>query len=182
MTLAILVIAGITYPFLLYAGSGHVPSLVFAAFACALLALRAWLGPAWTAPLQRPLFIAIPLIAVIALLDGNLAAKAYPVAISWGFALLFAQSLWSPVTLVAHFATLQGNILTPSAQHYCRRVTFIWAIWLSLNGGIAALLALFGQLEAWTLWTGLASYLVTGGLFAGEFTLRRLLRRRHAQG
>lgn len=180
--LAILVIAGIAYPFLLYAGSGQVPSLVFAAFACALLALRAWLGPSWMAPLQRPLLIAIPLIAAIALLDDDLAAKAYPVAISWGFALLFAQSLWSPVSLVERFAALQGNILTPTARRYCRRVTLIWAGWLALNGGIAAALAMTGALEAWTLWTGLISYLVTGALFAAEFSLRRILRQRHAQG
>jgi uncharacterized membrane protein len=81
---------------------------------------------------------------------------------------------------VERFAELSGDVLSPAGRRYCRRVTLVWSIWLALNTAVSAGLALAGSLAAWTLWTGLIAYVVTGAIFGGEFMLRRMLRRRHA--
>ncbi|HEY1360768.1 MAG TPA: hypothetical protein VGF60_00910 [Xanthobacteraceae bacterium] len=155
--------------------------LAFAAGACILLAVRAFWGEQhWSRELRAPLLVAIVLIAGLALLDGALAAKAYPVVLSAGLALLFGLSLRQPRSLVERFAELSGDVLSPAGRRYCRRVTLVWSIWLALNTAVSAGLALAGSLAAWTLWTGLIAYVVTGAIFGGEFMLRRMLRRRHA--
>jgi len=169
------------YPAIVFVADKKVTPLAFAAVACALLAARAFLGERhWSRELRTPLLAAIFLIAGLALLDGALAAKAYPVVLSAGLALLFGLSLRQPRSLVERFAELSGDVLSPAGRRYCRRVTLVWTIWLTLNTVVSAVLALAGSLAAWTLWTGAIAYVVTGAIFGGEFLLRRVLRRRHA--
>jgi uncharacterized membrane protein len=81
--------------------------------------------------------------------------------------------------LVERIAELHGDVLSPTARRYCRRVTMVWTLWLVMNTLIAAALALAGSVAAWALWTGFVFYLITGLLFAGEMVLRRLLQRKH---
>lgn len=173
----LLAVAGILYPFLYYATHQRVPTLAFALLACVLLALRLRLPGAWGSLLRVPVIVALVLVALLTLLDAPLAAKAYPVVMSWSFAAAFAVSLMSPVSLIERFASLRGPV-NGAARRYCRRVTLLWAVWLTLNGGIAGYLAIAGRVEDWTLWTGFLSYLVTGVLFAGEFLVRQFLMRR----
>ncbi|AWK86259.1 hypothetical protein [Azospirillum thermophilum] len=174
-----LVAASLAYPGVVYLGRGAVPPQVFVAVALALIGLRlaALAGPtarAWRAPL----FGAAAVVAALALLDPALAAKAYPVAVSLGFAVAFGVTLWRPPSLIERIARLREPDLPPRGVAYCRTVTVLWTVWLLGNAGIAAALAVAGSVEAWALWTGLLSYLVTGVLFAGELLVRRTVRRR----
>jgi uncharacterized membrane protein len=177
----LVVALSIAYPLVVFALEARVPAIAFALAACGLLLLRAVQSPL---PVDRPIrfsmIAAIVLIVGLAQVDGQVAAKAYPVVVSGGLAFLFGASLRRPPSLVERMAELGGETLSPAIRLYCRRVTMVWALWLAINTFIAAALALFGSLEAWALWTGLLSYLVMGLIFAAEFTLRRLLRRRHA--
>jgi uncharacterized membrane protein len=177
----LVVALSIAYPLVVFALEARVPAIAFALAACGLLLLRAVQSPL---PVDRPIrfsmIAAIVLIVGLAQVDGQIAAKAYPVVVSGGLAFLFGASLRRPPSLVERMAELGGETLSPAIRLYCRRVTMVWALWLAINTFIAAALALFGSLEAWALWTGLLSYLVMGLIFAAEFTLRRLLRRRHA--
>jgi uncharacterized membrane protein len=171
----------IAYPLVVFALDGRVPAIAFALAACGLLFLRAVQSPLPTdRPIRFSMIAAIVLIVGLALVDGRVAAKAYPVVISGGLAFLFGVSLWRPPSLVERMAALGGETLSPAIRLYCRRVTMVWALWLAINTVIAAALAIFGSLEAWALWTGFLSYLVMGLIFAAEFTLRRFVRRRHA--
>jgi uncharacterized membrane protein len=178
-----LVVVSIAYPLIVFVAHADLPPLAFAAGACALLGARAFSSQShWSRRMRRPMLGAIALIAALALLDSTMAAKAYPVALSGGLALLFGSSLWRPHSLVEQIAELGGDHLSPAARRYCRRVTLVWTIWLVINTLISAGLAIAGSLAAWTLWTGVISYVVIGLIFSGEFLLRRLLRRRHAAG
>ncbi|MBL4621504.1 MAG: hypothetical protein JKY89_03820, partial [Immundisolibacteraceae bacterium] len=47
-----------------------------------------------------------------------------------------------------------------------------------VNGSIAAMLALYGSLEMWTLYNGFIAYLLIGILFGGEFLVRQYIKRR----
>ena len=168
-----LTVVGVAYPFMYYFLNQRVHPQAFGILACLLLLARMWSGGDWVRLLRWPMAAAIVAIALLALLDADLSAKAYPSVTSWAIALLFAQSLTTPTSLVERFATLRGKVLPPEGRAYCRKVSLVWAIWLSLNGVIAALLAWRGELAAWTLWTGILSYAISGALFAGEFALRR---------
>ena len=173
----------IAYPLVVFALEARVPAIAFALAACGLLLLRAVHSPLPVdGPIRFSMIAAIVLIVGLAQVDSQVAAKAYPVVISGGLAFLFGASLRRPPSLVERMAELGGETLSPAIRLYCRRVTMVWALWLTINTFIAAALAVFGSLEAWALWTGLLSYLVMGLIFAAEFTLRRFLRRRHAAG
>lgn len=176
---SLLVVLSIAYPFVILAVGAKVPPFTFVVAACVLLGLRAVVRPPqWIGTLRWPAVAAIAVIGGLALLDSTIAAKAYPVVVSGGFALLFGASLWRAPSLVERIAELHGDVLTPAARRYCRRVTMVWTLWLATNTLIAAVLALIGSVAAWALWTGFVFYLITGLLFAGELMLRRLLQRK----
>jgi uncharacterized membrane protein len=178
-----MIVLSVAYPFAFYLLSESVQPLLFAAAACALLALRAFWGNAgWMRALRWPLLAAAGLIAALALVDEAVAAKAYPVALSLVLALAFGLSLRQPKSLVERFAEISGDAQGPAARLYCRRVTLLWTVWLAINALICAVLALAGSLEAWTLWTGLLSYLAIGLIFSAEYLVRRIVRRGHAAG
>lgn len=176
-----LVVASIAYPGLVYLGRAVVPPLAFAAVALGLIALRlvASTGPAarlWRPPLAG----AFAVLVVLALLDPLLATRAYPVVVSLGVAGAFGVTLLRPPSLIERLARLREPDLPPRGVAYCRVVTGLWTGWLLLNAGIAAVLAMSGSVEAWALWTGLLSYLITAVLFAGEPLVRRTVRARAA--
>lgn len=180
--MAALIAAGLLYPALVYAGRAVVPPLAFVAVALALIGARI---AACSAPMARvwrlPLAGAAALIALLAALDGTLAAKAYPVVLSLGTAAVFGASLRHPPSLVERFARLREPDLPPEGQAYCRTVTIVWTVWLVLNAAIAGALALWGSDAAWALWTGIIAYVVMGALFGGEVLVRRVVRRRQAR-
>ncbi len=178
---AALVAASILYPGLVYAGRATVPPLAFVALALMLIGARLAVSTSPAARVWRlPLAAAAVLIAALAALDGQLAAKAYPVVLSLGAAAVFGASLLRPPSLIERFARLQEPDLPPEGQAYCRIVTVVWAVWLVVNALVAAGLALWGSDTAWALWTGVVAYMVMGVLFGGEFLVRRVVRRRHA--
>ena len=178
---AALVVAGALYPVLVYGGRALVPPLAFVAVALALIGARFAICSSPAARVWRlPLAAAAVLVGVLAALDGALAAKAYPVALSLGTAAVFGVSLLRPPSLVERFARLQEPDLPPAGQAYCRTVTVVWTVWLVANAAVAGALALWGSDEAWALWTGLIAYIVMGLLFGGEVLIRRSMRRRHA--
>jgi uncharacterized membrane protein len=176
---SLLIVLSIAYPFGVLAVGADAPPFTFVVAACVLLGLRAVVRPPrWIGTLRWPAAAAIAVIGGLALLDGTIAAKAYPVVVSGGFACLFGVSLWRGPSLVERIAEFHGDVLSPAARRYCWRVTVVWAVWLVINTLIAAALALTGSLAAWALWTGFVFYLVTGLIFVGEFVLRRLLQRK----
>ena len=178
---AALVVASLLYPGLVYAGRAAVPPLAFVALALALIGVRLAASSSPTARVWRlPLAGAAVVIAALAALDGQLAAKAYPVVLSLGTAAVFGVSLLRPPSLIERFARLQEPDLPPEGQAYCRTVTVVWTVWLVANAAIAAALAVWGSDAAWALWTGIVAYVVMGVLFGGEFLIRRVVRRRHA--
>jgi len=172
-----LIAASLLYPGIVHLSRSAVPPLAFVAVALALIGLRlATLRSPADRVWRVPLLSAAAIIAALAALDGPLAVKAYPAAVSIAATTVFAATLVYPPSLIERFARLRDPDLPPAAQSYCRKVTIVWTIWLVINTIVAAVLALPGHDVAWALWTGLISYLVMGALFAGEFVVRRLVR------
>lgn len=174
----LLVLASIAYPGFVYIGREQVAPAAYVGLALGLIALRLLVTtPAAAAAWRWPLTGVAALLMLAAWLDGILAVKLYPVLLSLAAAAVFGISLMRPVSLVEGFAALRHPDLSPEGRKYCRRVTAIWAMWLTANAAIAACFALYASEAAWAVWTGLLSYLVMGLLFAGEYLVRLRMQR-----
>ncbi|OIR10097.1 hypothetical protein GALL_80250 [mine drainage metagenome] len=177
--LALTVIGGLAYPFLVYLSLGRVPPALPVLAGLTLIGLR-MLGLRRLAEARRWLAaFALAGTALAALLFWRpaLAARCYPIAISLAVAAVFALSLRFPPSVVERIARLREPDLPPEGVRYTRRVTALWVGFLLCNAAISAATALWGSLAAWTLWNGLLSYLAMGLLFAGEILVRRRVRK-----
>lgn len=174
--LAVGMVLGIGYPFAVYFSRGTISTHGFILLALSLLILRCLALRSEAARLWRPplLLTAVVLIGATAL-NADMAEKAYPALMSLAAAFVFAWSLRYPPSLIERFARLRQPELPLAASLYCRRVTMVWAGWLLINAAISAALATWGSLAAWTLWTGLLSYLAMGLLFISEFAIRHFM-------
>jgi uncharacterized membrane protein len=170
---------GVIYPALVYALQSTLSHGSFVAIAVAIIALRvATLDKASAALWRGPLLMAIPAILLVLLVAPDMAAKAYPVAISLAAAAVFGGSLIAPPSLIERFARLQEPDLPEEGKDYCRKVTWVWTVWLVLNAIIAGVLGWTGQDTAWAIWTGIVSYVVMALLFLGEMVVRRYVRKK----
>ncbi|HWA44268.1 MAG TPA: hypothetical protein VHA10_13735 [Hypericibacter adhaerens] len=177
-------IGGVLYPFAVYAGLTR-SGLTFlrpwglVAIGLILIGLRLF-AMRRVAGHALPTGFAVAALVLVALLalDGEIAAKAYPVVISLAVAAIFGCSLIWPPTVVERMARIREPVLPPQAVAYTRGVTWLWFGFLLANAFVAAILGVWGTLSQWTLWTGLVSYLLMGALFLGELTWRHHLRSR----
>lgn len=177
---SVLAVAGLAYPFAVYAGLGRVSGrvLLLAGLAVTIGRLLLMRGrpalAAWTASLAA----GAACLAVLAAMNPSWGAKAYPVVMSLAACGAFATSLVWPPSLVERMARLRMPSLVPAEVHYTRQVTMVWAGFLAGNAAVAAAVGIWGTLAQWTLWNGLISYLLMGALFAGELLVRQRVRRR----
>ena len=126
--------------------------------------------------------LCVPLCAGALWLDDRRYVLAVPVLVNAGLFVTFFGSLRSAMPLVERFARMRVNDLSPQEQVYCRSVTKVWSAFFVFNGATAALLALSGSLTAWTLYTGLISYVLVGVLGASEYTVRKYRFGRYGKG
>ena len=117
-------------------------------------------------------------VTFIVLIWGEqLGLKFYPVMMNLGFLVLFASSLFSPVSFVERLARIREPDLPPQAVIYTRKVTWVWSGFFLVNGTIAAFTALWATDAVWMLYNGMIAYLLMGTLAAGEWLFRqRVLR------
>ncbi len=99
----------------------------------------------------------------------------YPVAVNALLFAVFFQSLLFGRPIVEQLARLTFPDLPPKAVAYTRTVTKVWCVFFVLNGSMALYTAVLADLDLWTLWNGLLSYLCIGALGAGEYLIRRTL-------
>lgn len=183
LAIGLIAVLSVCYPLAVYLGQGRVAPQVFVALALILLGLRLATLP--TIAVQRwrlPLLLAGAALLLLMLLNVGFAAKAYPMLLSLIGAGLFGFSLLRPPSLVEQLASLRRPELPDKARAYCRRVTQVWTIWLSLNAVVTVALAIWGGIEIWALWTGVFFYLASGILMGGEYLVRRRVMRREVGG
>ncbi len=174
----------LAYPFLIYLGLEQLGPRRLAFLVATLLALRAlWLLRGRPLRELRPFLGSAlgvgALVGAAAWLDDARVFLVLPVAINAVLLIAFARTLRRGPSMVERFARLQGNELSEAEVRYCRSVTLVWCAFFVLNGGVAAALAAFGSLAAWTLYTGAISYVGMGILFAAEFIVRAWRFRRY---
>lgn len=170
---------GLGFPFLVYFGLQIVPPLALSAALFALVGIRLLVDRSGVYRLFLSAYgLAAAGLIALALLSPTSALKTYPVLISLGLAVLFGRSLYRPPTIVERIARLRTVAELPPSERYSRTVTAIWFVFFVFNGMVSMWTAFNADLELWTLYNGLISYLLVGSVFAGEYFVRSLLRRR----
>jgi uncharacterized membrane protein len=179
-------VLAVSYPAAVYFGLLHwSPRLV----GCVLLALllpgiglrlygagreRAW------GVLKLPLAVAA-LVAACAISGDARFMLALPVLINVALLAGFGSSLRA-VPMVERFARLQNPDLSAAQVRYCRSVTWIWCLFFACNAAVSAILALWGSLAAWSLYTGLIAYVLIGALGSTEYVVRKIRFREYGAG
>ncbi len=168
---------GLAYPFLVYFSASTLPPWALVLCGLGLLGART---PALRGLVGGCAVIAVLLacvgLAMLLVWSPLLAVRAYPVALSLTVALIFAQSLRFPPTVIERLARLTQPALSPTGVNYTRKVTWLWVGFLLANTVISGATAVWGSLNAWTLWNGLLFYLAMGALVIGELIVRRIYR------
>jgi len=113
------------------------------------------------------------LAGVTAVTNSEQLLRLYPAAMNLGMLLLFGMSLIDPPSMVERFARLREPDLPDEAIRYTRCVTQVWCFFFVGNGVIAIYTALYASRDAWALYNGFFAYVLMGGLFGGEWLLRR---------
>ena len=176
---AAVVILSLCYPFLVYFGLQHYDAKILLPVLLMLLGLR-WLAGGQNAE-RKVVIAAVAGIAIVTLVWGNqLGLKFYPVMMNLGFLIVFVSSLFSPRSIVERMARLQDPDLPPHAIAYTRKVTVVWSIFFLINGSIALFTALFATEKTWMLYNGFIAYIFIGLLAAGEWLIRRQVKRKQA--
>ena len=169
--------AGLCYPFAVYAALGEVPAGAFVLVALALMLgrLATLRGHAMARLLMAPLLVTMAMTLLIAVLDPDLAVKAYPVLMSLCFAGAFGISLLRPPSLVEIMARMRQPALSAEGVRYTRRVSCVWFAFLIVNAALSLATAISGNLALWTLYNGVISYALVGLLVGGEMLVRHRL-------
>jgi uncharacterized membrane protein len=169
---------GVAYPFLVYFGLRTLPPGFVALSLIALLAARAAFVSRKSGRDSFPYLIACIVVVVLAARSPVIGLKTYPILVSLVFAAAFAHSLLWPPTIVEQIARFREPDLPVEVNSYLRKVTIAWLTFFIINTAISAATAASGSLRLWTLYNGLISYMAMGVMFAAEFLVRQLVRRR----
>lgn len=111
--------------------------------------------------------------------DSSVPVLYYPVAVNGAFLIVFAASLFTEASIITRLAKLTAKEpLDDRAIKYTRTVTKIWCIFFLTNGSMSFYTVISGDLELWTLYNGLVSYILMGILFAVEYLVRIILIRK----
>lgn len=181
------VVGALLYPMAVYLGLQTLPprhlAMAWAAVVLLLLGVRlrgASGADLWV--LARIPATTLGVLGVAAWLDDARALMAVPVFVNVAMLGVFGATLRGEVTMIARFARATGAVLDGPRFAHCRQATVAWCVFFAVNASLTAGLAAAGQRGAWALWTGLLAYVVMGGLFAGEFMVRRLRFREFGAG
>ncbi|WP_211468237.1 COG4648 family protein [Collimonas silvisoli] len=173
-------LATLLYPLAIWLGHGRVePRLL------ALLLVLAAATRLPTLKLSRAsrwwLAGALLLAAVAIWNNALLPLKLYPVLVNLGMLAAFGYSLYAPPSMIERMARLSDPVLPDYAIAYTRRVTQVWCGFFVINGVLALLTAVWASAAIWSLYNGVLAYVLMGCLFAGEYLVRIVVRRRHRQ-
>lgn len=120
----------------------------------------------------------VPLVAVLSAMAGLVtneprALLVLPSLSQLAFGGLFLASLRG-VPLVEHFARMQQKDLRAAQVRYCRTVTLVWGVVLSVSALVGLLLAAKASIEVWTAFTTVGSYALVAGVFSAEYVIRKI--------
>ena len=117
----------------------------------------------------------IGVVWAVYLLRAGVWFRLYPAAMVAVALAFFALSL-RRTPLVETFARRMGETLDERGVAYCRRVTVAWTVFLLVHFAVT-LATVFASHEVWAIYNGFLAYVLIGAMFAGEWLVRRRVRR-----
>ena len=115
------------------------------------------------------------LIWMVYWLHGNVWFRIYPAVMVLAALIVFVVSLFrTPVAET--WARRMGESLDARGVEYCRKATVAWSIFLVAHFGVT-LATVFADEWIWALYNGCFAYFLLGGMFVGEWIVRRSVRR-----
>ncbi len=106
-----------------------------------------------------------------------------PVVINLGLCWLFGRTLVrGREPLIARFAAMEQGTLTDELASYSRLLTWLWTLLFVLAAAASVALALWGNRDAWSVFTNFINYALVAALFLGEYAYRRLRFRNYRHG
>ncbi len=118
---------------------------------------------------------AVALVWLLYFLKANVWFRLYPAVVVAVALAGFAVSLFR-TPLVECFARRMGEPLDARGVAYCRKVTVAWVVFLSAHLAVT-IATVFASRTAWALYNGCLAYVLLGAMFAGEWLVRRRVRR-----
>lgn len=167
-----LAVAGLAYPFVVYATLGR-GSAAWLALPLAVLWLARGLAERDGQPSARLLpLAAVAFCLVLAVSNSTDWLRWYPVMVNAMLLAIFGASLHRGRPVVERLARLRNPDLPAAGVRYTRNVTRVWCGFFAINGAIATALAAWGPWSWWTAYNGAISYVLMGLLMGGEWLLR----------
>lgn len=124
-----------------------------------------------------PPFIITLCVIVIFCIKRFVFLKFYPPVCNLFVFLVFFTSLFAKETIIQRFARMFGDKLEEPARIYTRNLTYVWCVFLFFNL-IVSIWTIFMSDKIWILYNGCISYILIALLFAIEYALRTVLRKR----
>ncbi len=176
----------LAYPFVIYATRTRWPARGTGALLLALYTALFLLRLRGAGAELRALLLqhaAVPvLIAVAVALDNHTLLLLLPALVSLYLLGTFAATLRRGPSMIERFARMVEDDLPPFTHSYCRRVTWLWCLFLAANAAAMATLALAGPLRWWALYTGVIFYALLGVFIGAEFVVRKWWFRYYGSG
>ena len=124
---------------------------------------------------MRRILPALLVVWALYFLKAKVWFRLYP-AVMVALALTFFSVSLFRTPLVEVFARKMGEALDAKGVAYCRRVTRIWVVFLSVHL-VVTVATVFMSREVWVFYNGFLAYLLMGSLLLGERVYRRKVRR-----
>jgi len=179
-------IVGLGYPLLVYAGVLVFEPRVLVLGVGVFLLLRAasnWRTSKWRdlGRVMVPVVLVAAVLVGAAIVNNGRVLLFVPALVNAALLIGCARTLWRGPSMIETYARLRHPELPASRGPYLRAVTGMWCGFFLVNLTISALLALYGTLEAWTVYNGVLAYVLVGTLLAAE-RVYRYWRFRNYQG
>ena len=97
------------------------------------------------------------------------------------FALFMSTLVGDSQPLVTRFASLIRKEVPFEVESYCRKVTWVWAIFFLSVAIVSIYLSVFASIESWSWFTNVLVYILILVMFVIEFTVRRLVLKQHME-
>jgi len=173
----------VLYPISIWVFWGDIPAAYFSVPIVIVVALRLSRSATIQASLRLPAVVLSTLCIVLAFwLAPLVSALFYPFAISAAMLLYFLHSLQpGRIPVVERIARAHDASFTSAAVAYTRGVTWVWVVYFGVNAAINLVWIVSGNIDAWVFHNSVASYVVMGALFLGEWLVRQRVKQRHIE-
>lgn len=187
MTRILVALIGLGYPLLLYGLLTVLDARTLAILAAAIMLPRVALH--WheyrrddLGRFALPVGLGAAVMVLAATSNDRRVLLFVPALFNLGLLLGFARTLVQGPSLVETVARLRREHLPEGAAAYCRRVTWIWCVFFTLNIVVSVWLVFFSTLARWTLYNGGIAYGLIGLLYGVERVYRAWRFRAYGDG